>query len=299
MRGSTLVTILLSLCAGAILAAQPALADDGGGGGVVVAPGDHGGVFAPPTVDVGVHTPAQPGTNGARAAGGTGGGGSGVICSYSSAPDMEAWLRNLPSTLPSPSADKVDPKSHLYARMCDGQPVGYAWLGPGLQAAVAAPTPAGLAQRAYRQLVLALPVIRTSPAVWVPQLVRVPTWLWIDSNVWGPRSRTAAVPGLSATATARPVKVTWSTGDGSTVVCRGPGTPFRAGVDRAVAASPDCGHTYVRSSARAPGGVFTVTATIEWSVSWAGGGQAGTLPALTSTSWVLLRVTESQALNDQ
>jgi len=45
--------------------------------------------------------------------------------------------------------------------------------------------------------------------------------------------------------------------------------------------------------------VFTVTATVDWSVSWSGGGQAGVLPGLTSTSAVVLRVTESQALNDQ
>jgi hypothetical protein len=299
MRGGKMVTSLLTVCAGAILAAQPAPADDGDDGGVVVTPGDQGGVFTPPTVDIGVHTPGQAGSNGARATGLAGSGASGVTCSYSSARDMESWLRHLPSRLPSPGVDTVDPRSHLYARICGGQPVGYVWLGPGQQVALALPTPAELAQRAYRQMVLAVPAIHTSPAVSVPQLVRVPTWLWIDSGIWSPRSRTAAVPGLSATATARPVRVTWWTGDGSTVVCRGPGSPFRPGVDRASAASPDCGHTYLRSSASAPGGVFTLTATIDWAVSWAGGRQAGTLPALTSTSSVVLRVTESQALNDQ
>jgi hypothetical protein len=45
--------------------------------------------------------------------------------------------------------------------------------------------------------------------------------------------------------------------------------------------------------------VFTVTATVDWSVSWSGGGQTGVLPGLTSMSAVVLRVTESQALNDR
>jgi hypothetical protein len=293
-----LILLMVAMAAGLFAAVPAALAepDPSGSGGVVVTPTDPGGKYGPPRVDVGVDTPGQPGTNGVRDGGGSG---SSSDCAYSPAPDMESWLRHLPSRLPSPGVDKTDPKLHLYAQTCNGQPVGYVWLGPGQQAALALPTPAELAQRAYRQLVLAVPVIHTSPAVSVPQLVRVPTWLWIDPGVWAPRSRTAAVPGLSATATARPVRVTWSTGDGSGMVCRGPGTPFRPGVDRASAASPDCGHTYLRSSASAPGGVFTLTATIDWAVSWASGEQAGTLPGLTSTSSVLLPVTESQALNDQ
>ena len=264
---------------------------------MVVTPGDHGGVFTPPTVDVGVHTPARPGAGGARDTSRSQGG-SGGNCSYSAAPDMEAWSRGLPGRIFPGGQDQVDPKSHLYSLTCAGRPVSYAWLNPGQQAALAPPSPAELARQAYRQLVLAAPVIRTSPGAAVPQLVRVPTWLWVDEGVWSARSRTAAVPGLSATATARPVRVRWSMGDGVTVNCRGPGTVFRAGVNRPDGASPDCGHTYVRASAGEPGGLFRVTATVEWSVSWAGGGQAGTLPALTSVSSVTLRVTEAQALND-
>jgi hypothetical protein len=92
------------------------------------------------------------------------------------------------------------------------------------------------------------------------------------------------------------MSVTWSLGDGSTVVCNGPGTPYAAGGDPA-APSPDCGHTYARSSAGEPGGVFVVSATVSWGVSWTGGGQSGTLPALTTTSSAQLRVGESQAIN--
>lgn len=267
----------------------------GPGGGVVVAPSDPAGKYDPPTVDVGVGTPGQeastgkPGSAGAR--------GSGSSCSYTAAPDMEEWSRGLPGRLSPGGQDQVDAKSHLYSRVCDGQPVTYVWLTAAEQAA-ALPSPEELARQAYRQLALTVPAIETSPAVGVPQLVRVPTWLWVAPGMWARRSATASVPGLSATATARPVAVRWTTGDGVSVTCRGPGSRFRPGVDGPASESPDCGHTYLRPSAGQPGGVYRLVAVVEWSVSWAGGGQAGVLPGLTSTSSVALRVAESQALND-
>jgi hypothetical protein len=84
-------------------------------------------------------------------------------------------------------------------------------------------------------------------------------------------------------------------GDGSTVVCEGPGTPWRPGLDPA-GSSPDCGHRYLRASAGAPGGAFTVTVTVSWDVSWSGAGRSGAVPGLTTTSSLQLRVAESQAL---
>lgn len=287
------VAVGVWLPAGAVAEPGP-----GPGGGVVVTPSDPGGKYGPPAVYVGVGTTGRQGRPGARGVAQDAARGDGSACSYSAAPEMETWSRGLPSRVFPGGRDQVDATSHLYARVCDGQPVTYVWLTAAQQAA-AVPSPEELARRAYRQLVLPVPVIQTSPAVGVPQLVRVPTWLWIAPGVWAERSATATVPGLSATATARPVAVRWTTGDGSSVTCRGPGTAFRPRVDRPAAESPDCAHTYLRSSAGQPDGVFQVTAVVEWSVSWAGGGQAGVLPALTSTSSVALRVTESQALNDR
>jgi hypothetical protein len=171
---------------------------------------------------------------------------------------------------------------------------GIVWVLAGSAAPL--PAPEVLAQQAVNQLSLPGPQVVTSPPPERMQLVNVPTWLWLDQDAWAPMSATASVPGESVTATATPTSVTWVLGDGSTVECSGPGTPYRAGSDPA-AASPDCGHTYVRSSAGEPGGVFVVSATVSWGVSWAGGGQSGTLPALTTTSSVQLRVGESQAIN--
>jgi hypothetical protein len=154
-------------------------------------------------------------------------------------------------------------------------------------------TPEAVAWRAVSQLMLPDVVVRLNPAG--DQLVNLPTWLTVDASSWRAQSATASVPGVSVTATATPMKAVWSMGDGATVVCSGPGTPWRAGMDPA-AASPDCGHRYTRSSAHAPGEAYSVTVRVEWQVVWAGAGRSGTVPGLTTTGSVRLRVAESQAL---
>jgi hypothetical protein len=153
--------------------------------------------------------------------------------------------------------------------------------------------PAALAAVASARLVLPRLVIRANPAG--AQLVRLPTWLWVDPAGWAPRSATAAVPGVAVTATATPSRVVWSMGDGATVACASAGTPFRAGTDPA-AASPDCGHTYRSSSQERPGGVFPVRATVFWTVTWSGAGQSGHFDDLSTTMTTLFRVLDSPAV---
>jgi hypothetical protein len=170
-------------------------------------------------------------------------------------------------------------------------PLGVPGGGPG------APPPGVLGQIARRLLVLPSPVIRSSPAPGDLQLVRLPTWLWVNRAVWVPRSKTAVVPGERVTATATPVSVTWRMGDGSAVFCRGPGIPYTRRYSPA-SASPDCGHTYARSSAGQPRGAYKVTAMITWIVTWhAAGGAGGTLPPLFTVAAAAFRVAESQAVN--
>lgn len=154
-------------------------------------------------------------------------------------------------------------------------------------------TAAEVAELARAQLGLPVPALAADPAR--DQLVHLPTWLWLVDG-WEVVTATASVPGISVTATARPASVSWRTGDGSTVTCTGPGTRFRPGADPR-ASSPDCGHTYRRSSAAQPGGTYLVQATVHWSVSWSGGGQFGTFPEMTTSSTTRFRVTESPALN--
>jgi hypothetical protein len=164
------------------------------------------------------------------------------------------------------------------------------WMpnGPG-----APPSPAGLAQQARSQLRLPAPKITANPAG--DQLVNLPTWLWLDRGSWGPVSATAAVPGVSVTAVATPTSMTWSMGDGGSVTCSGPGSPFPTGGDPK-SASPDCGYTYHTSSAGRPGDAFPVTATVSWTVTWSGAGQGGTFPNITTSESVAFRVAESQGI---
>ena len=159
-----------------------------------------------------------------------------------------------------------------------------------------APPPIVIARRAAARLQLPEPMIRSSPRPRQPQLVGLPTWLWIDRSAWEPQVATATVPGVSATARATPRHVTWGMGDGVSEHCSGPGTPWLTGRNPA-AASPDCGHTFRRSSAGQPGGTYAVTATVAWSVTWSGAGQSGSLPGMTTRASTRMRISESQAVN--
>ncbi|HEY8986484.1 MAG TPA: hypothetical protein VIU15_43800 [Streptomyces sp.] len=170
------------------------------------------------------------------------------------------------------------------------------WIpdGPRQDGAAPLPSPAQLAQVAREQLRLPSPQIQASPAG--EQLVNLPTWLWLDRGVWDPVSATASVPGVSVTAVARPKSVVWAMGDGSSVTCDGPGTPYGARANPK-STSPDCGYTYRSSSAEQPSSAYAVSATVHWTVSWSGAGQSGVFPGLTTTSNAGFRVAESQALN--
>ncbi len=187
-----------------------------------------------------------------------------------------------------------------YVYQCAGQGTRDAlyrapvWIPDGqVPGAAPMPSPEELAEQARSQLRLPSPAIASSPAG--TQLVQLPTWLWLDRAMWRPQSATASVPGVSVTATATPTSVSWAMGDGSTVTCTGPGTPFPAHRDPQ-AASPDCGHTYQRSSAGAPGERFPALATVSWRITWSGAGASGTFPDMTTSGSASFRVAEAQAL---
>lgn len=150
-----------------------------------------------------------------------------------------------------------------------------------------------LAAVARSRLLLPAVGLAASPAQL--QLVNLPTWLWLSAG-WDTVTASAAVPGVSVTARAVPTSVSWSMGDGTTIVCAGAGTAFDAGRDPR-GSSPDCGHIYRSSSAGRPGSAFMVSATLRWTVTWSGAGQAGTFADMTTTGSILLRVADSHALN--
>jgi hypothetical protein len=157
--------------------------------------------------------------------------------------------------------------------------------------------PNELLAAARQRLTLPAPVVRFSPAT--TQVVRVPTWMWIDASSWTAPSSTLAVPGVSVTVRAHPIGSIWTMGDGTTVRCAGPGTPFDAATDDPAHGST-CSHTYNVSSANEPGGVFTGAVTVTWraAATVTGVSGSGQLPNLTRTQSFTVRVEQVQALNE-
>jgi len=134
--------------------------------------------------------------------------------------------------------------------------------------------------------------------------VNLATWLWVSPSVWHPFTATATAGRVSATATARPVRVEFSTGDGESVTCDGPGTPYDPNEPSSTQTTA-CSHIYGSSSAsqESPDGnpndaSYVVTATITWSVTWdvVGATGGGNLPPLTTTSTTRLRVEQIESV---
>jgi hypothetical protein len=204
---------------------------------------------------------------------------------------------------PGDTADEPPPgeTGGYYLVTCTGDTTGtgggIVWLETGTAPGPATPpTLATLALQVVKQLNLPGFAIDASPSPGADQLVGLPSWLWLAGANWQPTTATAAVPGESVTAVATPTTVTWNLGDGTTLVCNGPGTPYEAS-DAPNQASPTCGHTFAASSAGQPNDAFTVTATISWSVTWAGEGKTGTVPNLDTTATTPMRVAAIESLN--
>jgi hypothetical protein len=206
---------------------------------------------------------------------------------------------------PPPATDPVwegrYPQGAIYQSTCVGQPGtggGWAWLAtpPDGGGGGAGVTPGELAQQAMRRLTLTGPAVRTAPPAGAMGLVNAPVWMWTDvtPTTWGPTTATASVPGLTVTATAQAVRIVWDMGDGHTVTCTGPGTPYRR--ELGSGRSPSCGYVYTRSSADQPGARYSVTATTTWRVTWAGGGQQGALTAVRAST-TRLQIGELQVLS--
>jgi hypothetical protein len=122
-------------------------------------------------------------------------------------------------------------------------------------------------------------------------MVGLQTWLWVDEATWRPFTATASAGGLSATVTATPVGTEWEMGDGTTVTCDGPGTPYTGDDERT-----DCGHVYQVDSAGEPDGVYDAAVTIVWSVTWtASNGEGGDLGAVERTTRFPVDVGQRQA----
>lgn len=207
------------------------------------------------------------------------------------------WKLTNPQPPDSPTWEGHYPNGAVYDVYCPvivpGSHAGRAWLASPPPGYGGGPSPAQLAQEAVAQMQLAGPAIQLSIPAGRFGIVGVPVWLWtqVGPTTWGPNSATASVPGLSVTATAHAQQIVWDTGDGETVTCANPGTPYAAGE----VTSPTCQHIYATSSAAMPGEAFPLTATTTWLVTWSGGGSSGSLTVRRSSS-ASVRIGEVQVL---
>ncbi|MBQ0887777.1 ATP/GTP-binding protein [Streptomyces sp. RM72] len=158
--------------------------------------------------------------------------------------------------------------------------------------------PEVLARRAVDAMRLDGPDV-ASPRPGGTYTVGVPMWLWVrqGETTYGPATATASAGAVTVTATAKVTSIRWTMGDGSTVTCTGPGTPYRG--SESMADSPDCGHRYANTSSGQPDERFPLTATSTWTVDWevTGGGADSGQFTETRASTVGVRVGEAQVVN--
>lgn len=167
--------------------------------------------------------------------------------------------------------------------------------GPGAPAVPPPPDPRVLAQQAISQMGLRHIAIGMAPPPGAGKVgvIGLPTWMWVadpGAQTTGPQTQSASQSGYTVTATATLNDITWSMGDGGSVVCHGAGTAYSAA--QGSRPSPDCGYTFTKS------GDFTVTATSHWNVAWSGIGQSGVIP-LTFTSSTQVTEVELQAIGQR
>lgn len=159
----------------------------------------------------------------------------------------------------------------------------------------AAVSASALASDAWDISRIPLPDINLNPGEERDQVVNVATWLWL--NQWTPISASAGAGGVTVTVTATPSHVEWDMGDGTLVICDGPGTPYDER-RRAEDQSTDCSHTYTKSSASQPDQRYRIDATSFWHVTWvSSNGESGDLGIVGRTSSLRVRVAEIQAVN--
>ena len=135
------------------------------------------------------------------------------------------------------------------------------------------------------------PVVGMSPRVDVNHLVGLPTWVWLD-EVPQSVTATAAIPGLSSTATATAVGLWFTPGDGGDrVEC-----PLDAPVYSEDAGESPCAHTFEWVSAHSATGRWPALVEVEWEVTWTNTlGDSGTADPIVTSVLFELEVIELQA----
>ncbi len=207
----------------------------------------------------------------------------------------DVWDPGGAGAQPPPGQTNEDGAWHI----CYWPPPGSSWDPVWIQNGTVTIDPVVLANRAIAAMNLDPITIGIVPES-APNrvgLVGLPVWMWVGNqteNTWGPITRSASEGPVSVTATASVSSVIWDLGDGTTVTCTGPGTPYADHYGKQE--SPTCGHRYDKMSTGQPDGAYQVTATSHWVVEWAGGGQSGTIELDLTTEPLPIRVGEAQVL---
>ncbi|GIF69617.1 hypothetical protein Ais01nite_76520 [Asanoa ishikariensis] len=273
-----------------------------------------GGAECPPnqtTCDGWGEGGGQPGGGGTPPGGGGGNGGGAGPCIRDGEEvpcfdDLLGWFNRSDGcyyrvTEPQPAG--VPEGMTSYTRSCGagglagGEPVLLDNPPPGFGAP---PDPAVLAQRALDSLNLLPPEIGIAPNPAVgPGLVGLPIWLWVpadpdpgdDESTWGPMTASESEGGVTVNLRAAVGKIVFDMGDGETLTCTNPGTPYA----RQGGKSPTCGYDGYRA-ASPRGGAYTVEATTTWTVTWVAGGQNGTIEGVTRDNEAQIQIDELQVV---
>lgn len=171
--------------------------------------------------------------------------------------------------------------------VCDDTVVGIGWVD-------ADPPPtaeliAGPRAEVRRRLPEPVPIVNPSGGA------TVNLGLWLAVRPPTPVTATASVLGHRASVTATHVATLFNMGDGTVVRCSGAGSEFDLGASGRVGieAGP-CGHTYQRPTPE--GQPYRVEVTMEWATTYVTGAARGTLPTLTTSTWIDIPVAEVQSI---
>ena len=154
---------------------------------------------------------------------------------------------------------------------------------------------ATLAKAAWKAVEIPAPSVEMNPRMDgdVQTLVGVENWVWASADTPQSVTATASAGPVSATVTATSSGLTLSAPD-SKVSCQGFGTPWQPGMPEG---GSSCTVTFTRSSEHL-GGSTSVKVGVSYSASYtASDGAQGSLPSVSTSGSVSLKVGEAQSLN--
>jgi hypothetical protein len=222
-----------------------------------------------------------------------------------------------PPTLPSNSPKLANPHPYgpgsFWYPTVEGQRCAYVPASDGAcfdivkaeEAAAEEPpvNPVALAEAAASRVSLASGRIEVSPSTRTAGLTGTPSWFWLEPAPPSTRTVSVAARGEHVTVTATASAVRWAFGDGSSVT-GGAGVPYQPGTvpsdavlhDYQTRCLPgDQGRDPNVLASCGPGG-YTVTATLEWGVSFTAHGpvtRGGSLPTRSTATSLTYPVSEA------